>query len=146
MWFFRGVDCPVWSHLSPGYTIAFSSLLLPTPLVCHFWVPSSPNQNLNKAIFVSCFKKSSLWFTLFQNPLVILMATWWLDVIFDDYCLFRVHRLKVFIPSTIGAFGPTTPRVSTPDLTVQRPRTIYGVTKVFAELLVGSSSNLPTTL
>uniref|UniRef100_A0A914DZN2 L-threonine 3-dehydrogenase, mitochondrial n=1 Tax=Acrobeloides nanus TaxID=290746 RepID=A0A914DZN2_9BILA len=47
----------------------------------------------------------------------------------------RIHRLKVFIPSTIGAFGPTTPRVSTPDLTIQRPRTIYGVTKVFAELL-----------
>jgi threonine 3-dehydrogenase len=47
----------------------------------------------------------------------------------------RLHRLKVFIPSTIGAFGPTTQRDNTPDLTVQRPRTIYGVTKVFAELL-----------
>ncbi|KAH7662490.1 Protein F08F3.4 [Aphelenchoides avenae] len=47
----------------------------------------------------------------------------------------RAHRLKVFIPSTIGAFGPETPRVRTPDLTIQRPKTIYGVTKVFAELL-----------
>lgn len=46
-----------------------------------------------------------------------------------------MHKLKVFIPSTIGAFGPTTPRDMTPDLTIQRPRTIYGVTKVYAELL-----------
>ncbi|KAI6189706.1 Epimerase domain-containing protein [Aphelenchoides bicaudatus] len=47
----------------------------------------------------------------------------------------RMHKLKVFVPSTIGAFGPTTPRDMTPDLTIQRPRTIYGVTKVYAELL-----------
>ncbi|KAI6213747.1 hypothetical protein M3Y94_00188000 [Aphelenchoides besseyi] len=47
----------------------------------------------------------------------------------------RAHQLKVFIPSTIGAFGPETPRDMTPDLTIQRPRTIYGVTKVYAELL-----------
>ncbi|CAJ0916720.1 unnamed protein product, partial [Mesorhabditis belari] len=47
----------------------------------------------------------------------------------------RKHRLKVFIPSTIGAFGPTTPLEMTPDLTIQRPRTIYGVTKVYNELL-----------
>ncbi|KAI1719500.1 NAD dependent epimerase/dehydratase family domain-containing protein [Ditylenchus destructor] len=47
----------------------------------------------------------------------------------------KTHKLKVFVPSTIGAFGQTTPRTMTPDLTIQRPRTIYGVTKVFAELL-----------
>jgi threonine 3-dehydrogenase len=47
----------------------------------------------------------------------------------------RLYKLKIFIPSTIGAFGPTTPRDQTPDLTIQRPRTIYGVTKLYAELL-----------
>uniref|UniRef100_A0A8R1IAF1 Epimerase domain-containing protein n=1 Tax=Caenorhabditis japonica TaxID=281687 RepID=A0A8R1IAF1_CAEJA len=40
------------------------------------------------------------------------------------------HKIKVFIPSTIGAFGPTTPKEKTPDLTVQCPTTIYGVSKV----------------
>uniref|UniRef100_A0A0N4Z191 L-threonine 3-dehydrogenase, mitochondrial n=1 Tax=Parastrongyloides trichosuri TaxID=131310 RepID=A0A0N4Z191_PARTI len=47
----------------------------------------------------------------------------------------RTHKLQVFIPSTIGAFGPTSQLDNTPDLTIQRPRTIYGVTKVYAELL-----------
>ncbi|KAK6024032.1 NAD dependent epimerase/dehydratase family protein [Ostertagia ostertagi] len=45
------------------------------------------------------------------------------------------HDLKVFIPSTIGAFGPTTPRDNVPDLTIQEPTTIYGVSKVYAERL-----------
>jgi len=47
----------------------------------------------------------------------------------------RSHGLAVFHPSSIGAFGPTTPRVHTPQDTVQRPTTMYGVTKVAAELL-----------
>ncbi|VDN92940.1 unnamed protein product [Brugia pahangi] len=47
----------------------------------------------------------------------------------------RQHKAKIFIPSSIGAFGPTTPLDHTPDLCIQRPRTIYGVTKVYAELL-----------
>ena len=45
------------------------------------------------------------------------------------------HGLRLFVPSTIGAFGPTSPRNPTPDLCVQRPRTIYGVSKVHAELM-----------
>lgn len=49
--------------------------------------------------------------------------------------LAKQYRLKLFIPSTIGAFGPDTPRNPTPDLTIQRPRTIYGVSKVHAELM-----------
>ena len=42
---------------------------------------------------------------------------------------------RVFIPSSIAAFGPETPRVDTPQETILKPRTIYGVTKVAGELL-----------
>ena len=47
----------------------------------------------------------------------------------------RENRCAVFFPSSIGAFGPTTPKVGTPQDTVQRPTTMYGVTKVSGELL-----------
>ena len=47
----------------------------------------------------------------------------------------RQHRCAVFFPSSIGAFGPTTPRDQTPQDTVQRPTTMYGITKVAGELL-----------
>ncbi|XP_030851693.1 inactive L-threonine 3-dehydrogenase, mitochondrial-like [Strongylocentrotus purpuratus] len=49
--------------------------------------------------------------------------------------LAKMYNLRIFCPSTIGAFGPQSPRELTPDLTIQRPRTIYGVAKVHAELL-----------
>ncbi len=42
---------------------------------------------------------------------------------------------RVFCPSSIAAFGPQTPRDNTPQETVLRPRTMYGVTKVAGELL-----------
>lgn len=42
----------------------------------------------------------------------------------------RKHALRIFVPSSIAAFGPTTPKNQTPDLTIMRPSTIYGVTKV----------------
>ncbi len=47
----------------------------------------------------------------------------------------RQCGVAVFFPSSIGAFGPTTPRDKTPQVTIQRPTTIYGVTKVAGELL-----------
>lgn len=47
----------------------------------------------------------------------------------------RVFGCSVFTPSSIGAFGPNTPKDMTPQDTIQRPNTIYGVTKVTGELL-----------
>lgn len=47
----------------------------------------------------------------------------------------REYGLKFFTPSSIGAFGPQTPKDQTPQVTVQRPTTMYGVTKVSGELL-----------
>lgn len=47
----------------------------------------------------------------------------------------RTHGCAVFTPSSIGSFGSTTPHVMTPQDTVQRPCSIYGVTKVTTELL-----------
>ncbi len=41
----------------------------------------------------------------------------------------------VFVPSSIATFGPETPRKNTPQETVLRPKTMYGVTKVAGELL-----------
>ncbi|MCD4819124.1 MAG: L-threonine 3-dehydrogenase [Candidatus Cloacimonetes bacterium] len=47
----------------------------------------------------------------------------------------REFNCKVFIPSSIGAFGPSTPPDKTPQDTIQRPTTMYGVTKVSGELI-----------
>ncbi len=47
----------------------------------------------------------------------------------------RESRLALFFPSSIGVFGPGTPRDNTPQVTVQRPNTLYGITKLAGELL-----------
>lgn len=47
----------------------------------------------------------------------------------------RENNCGVFTPSSIAAFGPSTPKDKTPQDTIQRPTTMYGVTKVAGEVL-----------
>jgi nucleoside-diphosphate-sugar epimerase len=47
----------------------------------------------------------------------------------------RELNCQLFTPSSIGAFGPTTPKNLTPQDIIQRPTTMYGVNKVSGELL-----------
>ena len=47
----------------------------------------------------------------------------------------RELQCQFFTPSSIGAFGPSTPKDNTPQVTIQRPTTMYGVNKVSGELL-----------
>src|SRR5699024_653481 len=47
----------------------------------------------------------------------------------------RELDLKFFTPSSIGSFGPTTPKDGTPQDDIQRPTTMYGINKVAGELI-----------
>ena len=47
----------------------------------------------------------------------------------------REYNCAVFTPSSIGAFGNNTPKDNTPQDTIQRPNTVYGITKVLGELV-----------
>ncbi|MDA3862308.1 MAG: L-threonine 3-dehydrogenase [Deltaproteobacteria bacterium] len=58
-----------------------------------------------------------------------------MDGLFNILESAREFNCSVFTPSSIGAFGPSTPPDQTPQDTIQRPTSIYGVTKVAGELL-----------
>jgi len=69
-----------------------------------------------------------------KNP----QLTWDVNVngLYNVLEVAREQRLvRVFWPSSIAAFGPETPRENTPQETVLRPTTMYGVTKVAGELM-----------
>ena len=55
--------------------------------------------------------------------------------LFNTLEVAREKGCAVFTPSSIGSFGNSTPRTKTPQDTIQRPETMYGVTKVSGELL-----------
>ena len=68
-----------------------------------------------------------------QNP----QLSWKINVggLMNLLELARAHKFALFTPSSIGAFGLSTPHDNTPQDTIQRPNSIYGVTKVSGELL-----------
>ena len=47
----------------------------------------------------------------------------------------REKRIRIFCPSSIAVFGPSTPKENTPQDTILTPTTMYGITKVSGELL-----------
>lgn len=69
-----------------------------------------------------------------ENPLLC-----WNVNINGMYNILEIARdyemTRVFVPSSIAAFGPETPRDNTPQETILKPKTMYGVTKVAGELL-----------
>lgn len=58
-----------------------------------------------------------------------------MGVLFNCLEIAREKGVAIFTPSSIGAFGPDTPADGTPQDTIMRPKTIYGVSKVAGELL-----------
>ena len=58
-----------------------------------------------------------------------------IDGLFNILEIARQEHCAVFTPSSIGSFGLETPHDKTPQDTIQRPRTIYGISKVTTELL-----------
>ena len=68
-----------------------------------------------------------------QNPLL----SWKINVggLMNLLELARELKFALFTPSSIGAFGLSTPHDNTPQDTIQRPNSMYGVTKVSGELL-----------
>ncbi len=68
-----------------------------------------------------------------QNP----QLSWKINIGGLMNLLELAHKLKfaLFTPSSIGAFGLSTPHDNTPQDTIQRPNSMYGVTKVSGELL-----------
>ena len=76
------------------------------------------------------------------NPQMIadVVKKYNIDTIYNDGLwnileVAREHGCAVFTPSSIGSFGLSTPKMLTPQDTIQRPRTIYGISKVTTELL-----------
>jgi nucleoside-diphosphate-sugar epimerase len=58
-----------------------------------------------------------------------------MGALFNSLELARAYKCAVFTPSSIGAFGNNTPHDMTPQDTIMRPNTVYGVSKVAGELL-----------
>lgn len=56
-----------------------------------------------------------------------------MDGLIQTLELVKQEKIKLFWPSSIAVFGPTTPRIMTPQVTVTEPSTIYGISKLAGE-------------
>jgi nucleoside-diphosphate-sugar epimerase len=45
----------------------------------------------------------------------------------------KEHKIRVFWPSSIAVFGPTSPKIKTPQTTIMEPITVYGISKLAGE-------------
>jgi len=68
-----------------------------------------------------------------KNPVLAWKVN--MDGTFNVLEVAKEKNCAVFTPSSIAAFGPDSPRENTPQDTIQRPTTVYGITKVAGELL-----------
>jgi len=69
-----------------------------------------------------------------QNPLICWNVN--INGLNNILEIAREHKIvSVFVPSSIAVFGPETPRKNTPQETILKPKTMYGITKVTGELL-----------
>lgn len=69
-----------------------------------------------------------------QNPQLAFEVN--IDGLYNVLEIGREHKLeRIMVPSSIAAFGPDTPKDNTPNETIMRPTTMYGISKVTGELL-----------
>ncbi len=68
-----------------------------------------------------------------KNPLLAWNIN--MGALLNSLEIAKEHNCSVFTPSSIGAFGTETPHKDTPQDTIMRPNTMYGVCKVSGELL-----------
>jgi len=94
-------------------------------------------------VFVEVVKKYKIN-TIYHLPAILSaraeenpMRAWEINIggLINALEIAREFECAFFVPSSIAAFGPNSPKWKTPQDTIQRPRTMYGVTKVTGELL-----------
>jgi len=94
-------------------------------------------------VFVEVVKKYKID-TIYHLPAILSaraeenpMRAWEINIggLINALEIAREFECALFVPSSIAAFGPNSPKWKTPQDTIQRPRTIYGITKVTGELL-----------
>ena len=98
---------------------------------------------LDSLAILSCIKKYNID-TIFHLAAILSakgennpQLAWKINIngLYNILEIAREFKCAVFTPSSIAAFGPSTPKDNTPQETIQRPNTIYGVSKVTGELL-----------